>query len=135
MHIFCWKAHPTIENYCTISGKDFREFRREELGECGGARMGIDLDGDRLAVLYSEPDILGRICVVKVWKDGNMVYMKTIGKCDGGDVFLSENGVESAFVKDNEIYTSWGGTIPCSSPVYRGEWIQCGESKVQFIEY
>ena len=126
-----WKGR----KHCHVSliGRDFREFSRFELGECGSARMGIDLKGNFLAVIHPRPDIIGGECVVNAWKEKTKIYEKIVGKCDGGDVFLKENGeIEYVLVKGGRIEASWGKVMECERVVYRGRWVECDGKRLSW---
>ena len=113
--------------YCRVSlvGRDMREFRRMDLGECGEARIGVDVDGLKIAVLYSKPLLSGKGCVVEVYDDGRLIYRKHVGECEGGEVFLEKREVEYIVVRGGRIVTSWGVERKCEKVVYRGEWVVC----------
>ena len=113
---------------CHVSfiGRDFREFRRLDLGECGESRMGLDLKGLDLVVIYSKPYLSGEGCIVKGWRDFKLFYLKHVGSCIGGDVFFSKDGkVEYLKVTKRGIDTSWDGSMRCEKVVYEGGWVEC----------
>ena len=118
--------------YCRVSliGRDMREFKRMDLGECGEARIGVDVDGLRVAVLYSKPLLSGEGCVVEVYDDGRLIYRKHLGTCDGGDVFLKSGGMDYVLVKGGRIEASWGVERRCEKVVYRGEWVVCNGERL-----
>ncbi len=116
--------------YVSLVGRNQQEFKRIELGECGKARMGIDSYGLNFVVLYSKPRLSKEGCIIEGWKDGKMFYIKHVGNCEAGDVFLNKSKVEYLLLKKGVVETSWNGKFECKSVVFEGEDVKCDGKKI-----
>ena len=125
-----WDVDKRKRCYVSFIGKDLREFKRVKLGECGNARMGVDVNGLDFVVIYSKPYLSDEGCVVEGWKDFKVFYRKHVGKCLGGDVFLKNGKIEYAKVVSGKIETSWDGCMKCDKIIYGGGWIGCDEKRL-----
>ncbi len=125
-----WDVKKRKRCHVSFIGRDFREFRRIDLGECGRARMGIDVKGLDFAVIYSKSYFSNEECVVEGWKDFKLFYQKHIGRCMGGEVFLRDKKIEYLKVCGRKIEMSWDGSMKCEKIIYGGGWVGCDEKRL-----